>query len=109
MIEIGDHLRDVSSFRGLGYRPNQIAGIFFRQNLIIFVLGLLLSLPIGYGLVYAAARAYDTELYRMPVFIRPMIVLITAAVSSVFMLCAQVFVYRQIRRLDWLEGIKVKE
>jgi hypothetical protein len=31
------------------------------------------------------------------------------AVSFVFVLIAQAFVYRQIRKLDWLEGIKVKE
>ena len=33
----------------------------------------------------------------------------TAALSLAFVLAAQVIVYRQIARLDWLEGVKVKE
>jgi len=109
LVEIAERTRDVSSFCVLGYRPNQIAAIFFRQNMIVFVLGLIVSLPIAYGLIYWIARAYDTELFRMPVIIRPSTVIIGAGISVLFVLIAQWFVYRQIRKLDWLEGIKVKE
>ena len=54
-------------------------------------------------------RAYDTELFRMPVVLRAPTVLLGAAISAAFVLIAQWFVYRHIRRLDWLEGVKVQE
>jgi len=109
LIEIGDRLRDISTFRVLGYRPGQVAGILFRQNLTIFAAGLVVGLPLGCGLLALLSKAYDSELYRLPLVIRPTAVLITALLSFGFVLIAQGFVYREVRRLDWLEGIKVAE
>jgi putative ABC transport system permease protein len=109
LIEIGDRTRDIAGFRVIGYHPGQIAGIFFRQNTVIFILGLLLSLPLGYLMVYGAAQAYESELFRMPVIFKARSVLWTMLLSFVFVGLAQWVVYRQVKRLDWLEGIKVKE
>ena len=109
LIEIADRTRDIATLRVLGYRPGRIAGIFFRQNLVVFAVGLAVALPLGYGMVVGVARAYDTELFRMPVVVKSPTVLATALISVVFVLIAQWFVYRQIRKLDWLEGVKISE
>jgi len=109
LIDISDRLRDISTLRVLGYTPLQIAGIFFRQNAVIHGFGLILALPLGYGMLVGAVRAYDTELFRMPVLFSLSTVLWTTLVSLIFILIAQVVVYRHIRSLDWQEGIKVKE
>jgi len=109
LVEIGDRLRDVATFRVLGYGPNQIAAIFLRQNLIIFAAGLVLAMPMSYGLMVLTADMYDTELFRMPVLFRWQTVAISGAIASVFVGIAQCLVYRRIRTLDWLEGIQVKE
>lgn len=109
LIEIGDRLRDIATFRVLGYNPGQIGGIFFRQNMVVFAVGLILGLPLGYYLLRLIAYAYDTELMRMYVFITWRSVLLTSVLSLLFVLIAQVVVYRQVSRLDWLEGVKVKE
>jgi len=109
LIEIGDRMRDIATFRVLGYKPGQIAAIFFRQNLVVLVVGLTLGLPLGYGLSLLIARAYNTELFRMYVAISCRSVLATALLSLLFVLVAQVVVYRQVSRLDWLEAVKVKE
>lgn len=109
LIEIADRTRDIATFRVLGYRAAQIAGIFFRENAYIFCAGLVLGFPFGYLMVRIIARVYNTELFRMPVIVSKNIVLLAAGLACLFVLIAQWFVYRQIRRMDWLEGIKVKE
>jgi putative ABC transport system permease protein len=109
LIEIADRTRDIATFRVLGYRPLQVAGIFFRENGLIFGVGLLVGIPFGYVMVRIISRVYNTELFRMPVIVSRDIVLLAAGLSCLFVLIAQWFVFRQIRRLDWLEGIKVKE
>jgi putative ABC transport system permease protein len=109
LVEIGERARDIATFRVLGYRSNQVAGIFFRQNMVIFVAGLLLALPLGLGMTSGIARVYDTELFRMPVVMRLRTVFYSALTAVAFVLVAQWFVYRTIRRLDWLENVKVKE
>ena len=109
LIKIADRTRDVSTFRVLGYRPLQVAGIFFRENALIFSVGLVLGIPFGYLMVHVIARVYNTELFRMPVIFSGRIVLLAAGYALLFVLVAQWFVFRQIRKLDWLEGIKIKE
>ena len=109
LIEIGDRLREISTFRVLGYTPGQIAGIFFRQNLVVFLAGFALAMPLGYGISRLTAQAYDTELFRMPIIMDPRVVLLTGGLTFSFVLIAQVFVYQRVRTMDWQEGIKVKE
>jgi putative ABC transport system permease protein len=109
LIEIGDRTREISTLRVLGYRPRQIAGIMFRQTIATFSVGLLIAFPLGYSLTRLVSAAYDSELYRMPVIIRPSVVIATAVLALAFVLIAHAVVYAQIRKLDWLEGIKVKE
>jgi putative ABC transport system permease protein len=109
LVEIADRRRDIATFRVLGYRPQQIAGIFFRQNMLTFTLGLIASIPLGYGLVVAIARAYDTELFRMPVIVKPATVALTGFIAFTYVLTAQWLVYRQIVKLDWLEAVQANE
>jgi putative ABC transport system permease protein len=109
LIEIGDRLRDISTFRVLGYRPAQIAAILYRQNMLIFAAGTVIALPLTYVLVNLLATAYNTELFRMPVVFRPLTILLSLAMSFAFVLIAQIFVYRKIQTLNWLEGVQVKE
>lgn len=109
LIEIGDRLREISTLRVIGYHPGQIAGILFRQSLATFVVGLLLAFPLGYYMVRLIATAYDSELYRMPVIIRPVVVVYTVVLASTFMAVAQWVVHHQIRKIDWREGVQVKE
>jgi putative ABC transport system permease protein len=109
VLEIEDRRRDIATFRVLGYRPRQITGIFLRQNLLVFALGLLASLPLGYGMVQGMAKAYDTELFRMPVIVRWSTIARTGLLAIAFVAAAQWFVHRRICRLDWLEDVQTKE
>lgn len=109
LVEMSDRIREISTFRVLGYHPGQVASIFLRQNMIIFLVGLVGSLPLAYGMMSAIATAYDAELFRMPVIIHTDTVLYTGVIALVFVLIVQVFVYRHIRGLDWLEGVQIKE
>jgi len=70
---------------------------------------LALAYPIGYFMTLVLVRFYDTELFRMPVVIRSSAVVGTGVAALVFVLITQWFVYRQVRKLDWVEGLKVKE
>jgi putative ABC transport system permease protein len=109
LIEIADRTRDVATFRVLGYNPWQVAGIFFRENAMIFGAGLALGIPFGYLMVQIISRVYNTELFRMPVILSTNVTLLAAGFVSLFVLMAQWFVYRQIRQLDWLAGVQTKE
>ena len=109
MIEIADRRRDIATFRVLGYQPRHVAGIFLIQNLIIFAFGLAFAIPLGYALLSLIATLMDTELFRMPVVVKPMTILITAAAASVFVAVAQFVVYWQITKLQWRDALLAME
>ena len=108
-LQAHDRTRDISTFRVLGYKPAHVAGIFLRQNLVISAAGLALAYPIGYVMTRVLVRFYDTELFRMPVVITSSAIVGTGVTALVFVLITQWFVYRQVRKLDWVEGLKVNE
>ena len=80
-----------------------------RENIVTSLVGALIAAPLGYAMILGLAEAYDTELFRMPVLIRPTAVILTLLITTVFLLIVQWTVYRQVCGLNWLEGVKVKE
>jgi putative ABC transport system permease protein len=109
LIEIADRTRDVASFRVLGYDPGPIAGIFLRQSLLVLSVGMVLAIPVSFVLVHLWSSAYDTELFRLPTLVKPLTILLAGAVMLAFALISQLVTYYQVRKLDWLEGIQIKE
>ncbi|MHC5108755.1 MAG: ABC transporter permease [Planctomycetota bacterium] len=109
LVEIGDRLREISTLRVIGYKPGQVAGILIRQSSITFIAGLIIAFPLGYVMVLGLVEAYDSELYRLPVVVRPTVALLTAFLSVSFVAIAHLIVYWNISRLNWLEGVQVKE
>lgn len=109
LVEISERVRDVSTLRVLGYTHGEVAGLFLRQTATVALVGFALSVPLSYWLAELIVRYTPTEQFRLPIRMAPAAVLLAAAIVAVFVAVAQLFVRRQLLRLDWAEGIKVKE
>ena len=55
------------------------------------------------------SQIYDTDMYRFPVVLYPSRLLFAAALMAVFVVAAQWVIYRMIRRMAWLDVLKIKE
>ena len=109
LVSLSERRREVGSLRVLGYTPAQVARIFSGESLLLNGFAIALGLLAGVGLAHLLAYAYNTELYRFPAVIYPVRFLLTAALMAVFVRLAQLIIYGTIRRMDWLEVLKVKE
>ncbi len=109
LVSLSEREREVGTLRVLGYTPSQILEVFSGESLLVNGLGIVLGLMGGVGFAHLLSRAYDTELYRFPVVIRPSQFLVSAFLMTVFVGLAQLLVYRMIRRLQWLDVLKIKE
>ncbi|QDU96078.1 ABC transporter permease [Lignipirellula cremea] len=109
MVNLAERRREVATFRALGYTPWQVGGLFFRESMLTNLLGSLLGLPVGYGLVVLTAWSYNNDLLRLPVVTPPWIWFVTLGLATIFALCAQAVVQWSIHRMDFVEGLKVKE
>ena len=61
LISLAERRREVATLRVLGYTEWQVGGLFFRESMLINVLGTLFGLPLGYGLSRYLAVMYNTE------------------------------------------------
>ena len=109
LVSLSEREREVGTLRVLGYTPSQILEVFSGESLLVNGLGIVLGLMGGVGFAHLLSRAYDTELYRFPVVIRPSQFLVSAFLMTVFVGLAQLLVYRMIQRLQWLDVLKIKE
>jgi putative ABC transport system permease protein len=109
MISLNERERDVASLRVLGFTSTQVAKIFFGESIILNCLGIFLGLFGGIYLAYYMSIVFSTEIYRMPVVIRPIRLAETVLIMLTFVLFSQIIIYHIIRRLNWFEVLNVKE
>lgn len=109
LVSLSEREREVGTFRVLGYTPGEIAAILRGEQIILAALGIMVGAFAGVGLIHVIAIAYDTDFLRMPVVIYPSRILIAALLMVFFISLAQLLVYGYIRRLPWLDALKVKE
>jgi putative ABC transport system permease protein len=109
LIGLAERRREVATLRVVGYSPWQIGGFFLRESLILNLTGTVLGFPLGYGLVWYLTMVYDTEMFRFPLIVPPLVWVKTFALAVLFGFAAHAFVQRDINRMDWRDALNVKE
>ena len=109
LVSLAERQREVATLRVLGYGPWQIGGLLLRESMITTVLGTLLGMPLGYLLTLMIAKAYASDMFRLPIVTSPGLWIITMALAVVFGLVAHLFVQRAIHKMNWLDALKVQE
>ncbi len=109
LVNLAERQRELATLRVLGYGPWHIGSLMLRESLMVTVAGTLLGMPLGYLLTVLMARAYESELFRLPVVDGPEVYLGTLVLGILFALLAHLFVQRSIHRTDWLEALQAKE
>ena len=109
LIGLAERRREVATLLVLGYSPWQVGGLFFRESIVVTLLGTLAGLPLGYLLTVMLSYAYDTEMFRFPVIASNAVWIKTFLFSVAFALLAHLGVQRTIHKLDWLDALNVKE
>ena len=109
LISLAERRREVATLRVLGYTEWQVGGLFFRESMLINLLGTLVGLPLGYGLAKYLAIVYNTDMFRFPLVTPPSVWVKTIVLGFVFAVVAHAIVQRTINKLDWLDASKTKE
>lgn len=109
LVSLSEREREVGTLRVLGYSPGEVAAILRGEQLILSFFGIALGVLAGIGLSHLVAVAYNTELYRFPVVIKPGNLAQAAFYVALFIALAQTIVYLYIRRVKWLDALKIKE
>ncbi len=106
IISISERKREFSSLRVLGFDKREIYKLVTRENGVMTILGLILGMPLGYGMCVGIATSVSTELFAIPVILNPSSYIITAIATVIFVLIAQLATIRKIHNLDFMEALK---
>lgn len=109
LIAISERMRDIATFRTMGYHESEVAAQFLKENLIINLAGTVIGLPLGYSMLVSTMESFATDAYSMPAALHPISLLYTSILTVVFVLIAQLVVVRRIRKLNWVEALSLKE
>ena len=109
LVSLSEREREVGTLRVLGYTPPQILYIFTGESLLVNTVGVIFGWGGGIALANWIVTAYDTEIFRFPMVTSLDAVWFSTGMIFIFILSAQLLVYRFLAGLPWLEVLKTHE
>jgi putative ABC transport system permease protein len=108
-IALSERGRELASLRVLGFRKREVAAMLLGEQAVITAVGIVMGGVLGVGLVSFIIRAYDTELYRMPLVLRIDTFLTAGLVVAAIAAGAGWLVRRKLDRADLIAVLKTRE
>jgi putative ABC transport system permease protein len=108
-IALSERARELATLRIIGFSRSEVSYILLGEIAIVTMLALPLSLLLGYGLAAATVRAYDTEVYRIPLVLTARTCVEALATTIVATLVSGALVRRRLNRLDLIAVLKTRE
>lgn len=108
-IALSERGRELASLRIIGFTQAEIGIILLGEQAILTLLAIPLGFLLGLGLAVMMARAYSSELYRLPVLITRSAYGLTVLAVLIAALVSGVLIYRQLQKLDLIAVLKTPE
>lgn len=103
-MNLMDRTSELATMGVLGVPRALLLRMLVVETLLLWLLGLALGIPAGYGLAEWLVRSYQTDLLQITVSVRPVTLLGTAAVSLVLCLAAVANGLRTVQRIPLTEA-----
>ncbi|MFN9264961.1 MAG: ABC transporter permease [Acidobacteriota bacterium] len=108
-IALSERGRELASLRVLGYTRGEVSYILLGELTLVVFVAIPVGLGMGYGLVWFLMHSLQTELFRIPLVIRPSTYALAALVILVATAGSALLVGRKINHLDLVEVLKARE
>lgn len=108
-IALSERGRELASLRVLGFSRPEVASMLLGEQAIITLIGLPLGMLFGIALTMGVLGAVDTELYRVPIVLRPATFVRTSLMILVVAAGAGLLVRRRLDRADLIAVLKTRE
>ncbi|AET69978.1 ABC-type transport system, involved in lipoprotein release, permease component [Desulfosporosinus orientis DSM 765] len=109
IISLSERKRELASLRVLGMTPREVLRVITSEQWTIFVLGIILGIPLAYGLSISMAQSMSTDMYSLPADLPPMALLGAAAGTALSVLLAQGRAYFKIKSLPYVDILATRD
>lgn len=109
IISLSERKRELASLRVLGMTPREVLRVITSEQWVLFAFGILLGIPLAYGLGISMAKAMSTDLFSLPTALPPVALLGAAAGTAFSVLVAQSRAYYKIKSLPYVEILATRD
>lgn len=104
-ISISERIREFSALRVLGFSREEVYGLILRENALALLLGLIAGVPLGRMVAVWVASSTNSELFYLPLTMRPGTYVITALIVLLFVALVMGTVWLRVRKVNFLEAL----
>ncbi|HEX2205503.1 MAG TPA: FtsX-like permease family protein [Longimicrobium sp.] len=108
-IALSERGRELASLRVLGFTRREVSVLLLGEQATVTAIGIPAGFAIGYGLCVAVVRAFEVEVFRIPLIVSGATYAFAAGVIVVAALLAGLIVRRRIDHLDLVAVLKTRE
>jgi putative ABC transport system permease protein len=108
-ISLSERSRELATLRVIGFTRGEISLILLGELAVLTLVGIPLGLGLGYLFAALSALSLDTEVYRIPLVVRPATYAFATTVVLVAALISGLIVRRKLDHLDLVAVLKMKE
>jgi putative ABC transport system permease protein len=108
-IALSERGRELASLRVLGFTRREVAAMLLGEQAFLTVAALPLGLALGYLASALITRAYQWELYRLPMVVSSTTYAAAAAIIMAAAIASGAIVRRRLDRLDLVAVLKTRE
>ena len=108
-ISLSETSRELASLRVMGFTRREISAILLGELAVLTVAAIPVGLVLGYAMVLAAAQAFESELFRIPVVVSSDTLLVAAITVLGSMVLSSAVVRRRLHNLDLIAVLKTRE
>ncbi len=108
-ISLSERGRELATLRVIGFTRGEIGSILLGELALITLAALPLSMLIGYWMAALTVRAYETEVYRLPLSVTPHTYAVSALATIVAAAISALIVRRRLDHLDLIAVLKTRE
>lgn len=108
-ISLDERNRELATLRVIGFTRGEVSTILLGELAILTILAVPLGWLIGFGFSAAMVSGFESEMYRIPLVIRPSSYAQAAVVTGVASAVSGLLVRRRLDDLDLVEVLKSGE
>ncbi|EGW39390.1 FtsX-like permease family protein [Desulfosporosinus sp. OT] len=109
IISLSERKRELASLRVLGMTPREVLRVITSEQWTLYIFGILLGIPLAYGLEIGMAQAMSNDLYSLPAELPPVALLGAAVGTAVSVIVAQSWAFKKIKSLPFVEILATRD
>ncbi len=108
-ISLDERSRELATLRVIGFTRAEVSTILLGELAIITLFAIPVGWAIGYGFCYSMVKGFETELFRIPLFIHISSYAQSGLIVAVAAAASGLLVRRRLDHLDLVEVLKSRE